>query len=147
MPCALFTGFLQRGFFLYTSQIERSRTSFEHQKLTHKAFTFKGALHALYRGVKAEGVLSLVHGSSTLALLAGINSMGAMSMWHFYSKVGRSNSVEEDVKNAFFGLGCAVGTEYIIAPLRSLYLLQATTPIGTPYFMKTRDLAWLRPAL
>ena len=137
----LFTGFLQRGFVLYTSQIERLRTLPSPERLTSRSMTSKGMAHTLVKAYKAEGLVSLIHGSSTLCLLAPLNVLGTSIMTYYFFDIGMSQTLAEDVKKAAIGLSAVVACEFLATPLRALYLLQASTPIGSPCF-KTRDFKW-----
>ena len=62
-------------------------------------------------------------------------------MTYYFFDLGKSQTLFEDVKTAAIGLSAVVACEYLATPLRTLYLLQASTPIGSPC-IKTRDFKW-----
>lgn len=137
----LFTGFLQRGFVLYASQLERLRTTPGLERLTSRNMATKGLIHTLVKAGRTEGAISLIHGISTLCLLAPINMLGGSIMTYYFFDIGKSATVLEDVQKAVIGLSAVVACEYIATPLRTLYLLQASTPVGSPC-IKTREFQW-----
>ena len=55
----LFTGFLQRGFVLYTSQIERLRSIAGPERLTSRYMASKGMVHTIVRLTKPKELFRL----------------------------------------------------------------------------------------